>query len=79
MKTEKPSFSGIKNLLSRDELKKIVGGTASMTYVSGCKCIGCKGSWVYTTPVTVWAGTNDVHTYCSCGAGSCTYAYGSGV
>lgn len=53
-------------ILSKDEQKKVTGGTWS------CSCSGGQvGSWYYTSTPSVSTMFNDINTYCIYG-GSCS-------
>jgi hypothetical protein len=72
METKKLSLSGIKNVLSRAELKKIMAGSGG---VGSAYCIGSTGSWYYPSgPVSYSQCSQDITTYCSSGHGGCNAA-----
>jgi hypothetical protein len=71
MKKEKFSFKNIKDVLSRDEMKKIVAGSGSWCYSYDCAC----GSTSYNG----WGNLNDyrgdARANCSSGVPvSCTFS-----
>lgn len=59
--------------LSRDEMKKVMGGTnpAGPSYCSGT-CIGSVGDWTYSAPVSGLVCLMDIHDYCRSDNRSCT-------
>lgn len=58
--------------LSRDEMKKIIGGNAPYLYAGG-SCNGSVGEWEMTPPTSTGSCYADIQRYCSSGSGSCTY------
>jgi hypothetical protein len=66
MKTEKLSFKGIKNELSRAELKEITAGSGYC--VSTCSCAGMTGTWIYTDCLNNRQVLYDIGAYCRYGA-----------
>ncbi|MDB4903000.1 MAG: hypothetical protein JWQ63_2281 [Mucilaginibacter sp.] len=52
MKTEKMSLKGIKNVLSRAEMKKIMAGSGGCG-TNGNVCCQCTGNWGYPTVTAV--------------------------
>ena len=64
---------GAKELLTREQLKKMIGGDGSSgscsSYDKG-QCLNMVGSWSYTKPVTWAQCSSDIETYCNYG-GEC--------
>ena len=56
--------------LSRDEMKKVMGGE-NPAYCAG-GCTGSTGEWIYLQSVNGFTCLQDIHTYCSSDAGYCT-------
>lgn len=58
--------------LSKDEMKKVVGGRF-MAYT--CSCNGGTGEWFYTSgdQPSQQQISNDISIYCSSGSGSCLW------
>jgi hypothetical protein len=58
--------------LSNDQMRKLEGGR-KVLYT--CNCSGGTGSWAYTSGNQPSESTvsNDIHTYCSSGAGTCLW------
>lgn len=60
--------------LSRDEMKKVMGGDnppGGPSYCGGT-CIGSVGDWTYTSPVSGLVCLMDIHNYCRSDNGTCT-------
>ncbi len=73
METNKLVFGSIKQMLTRDQMRQIKGGSGNACY-SGCSCSGMTGTWVYTNGCASQSQAgSDIATYCRYG-GSCTQA-----
>lgn len=57
--------------LSRDEMKKVIGGY--MYLYAGGHCNGSVGEWEMVPPTSTGSCLGDIQRYCSSGSGSCTF------
>ena len=60
-------FANIKDMLTRDQMKQIKGGS-----LSGGYCIGSVGSWVYPNGGSLQDCETTIALYCRSGEGHCS-------
>lgn len=67
---------GATELLTRDQLKNVMGGDGSGSgNVNYGTCIGSVGCWSYTSPTSWNQCLQDISTYCRSGSGTCSVNY----
>jgi len=71
MRKLKLELGSIREMLTKEQLKKVAGGyDDGSTYDEG-RCSPGVGRWAYTTPVNWDKCAADIATYCSSGEGGC--------
>lgn len=65
------NFSGAE-VLSKDQMKNVMGKMVGGSGTWSCECSGSVGSWTYTSTPSIGDMIQDIQDYCSSGEGTCT-------